>query len=79
MRHQSYILHVHNVTPQKKDASNLLAIVWSEIAHLTKLNVTVVGWCSETGGDSRAMRLRLAELRPQLVVLDCWAHQVRVP
>jgi hypothetical protein len=57
-------------------ADNLLLIVLGEMVYLTKLRVSVVGWVSDAGGDSRAMRLRLSELMPQLVVLDCWAHQV---
>ncbi|KAG8879540.1 hypothetical protein FRC20_000112 [Serendipita sp. 405] len=78
VRGRPHILHVHNITSQRKDASNLLSIVLSEIAHLSNLGVTIVGWCSDAGGDSRAMRLRLAQLMPQLIVLDCWAHQVNL-
>ncbi len=65
------------MSAEKKSAANLLALVLAAILHLHNSDVTVIGWVSDARGDSRAMRLRLAEHMPQLIVTDCWAHQVR--
>ena len=70
------MLGVHDVSAERKTAANLLKLVLGEIMSLHNMGVLVVGWVSDAGGDSRAMRLRLAESMPSLVVLDCWAHQV---
>jgi hypothetical protein len=75
---KSYPLPVHEVTAELKTANNLLNIVLSDMKKFRELGVDVIGWVSDAGGDSRAMRLRLSEMMPDLVVLDCWAHQVRI-
>jgi hypothetical protein len=75
-RLQSHVVHVHNVSGEKKTADNLLSLVLKAMLHLHNTGVTIVGWVSDAGGDSRAMRLKLSELMPHLIVLDCWAHQV---
>ncbi len=73
---QAHLLHVHNVTSERKSAANLLDIMLRDILHLHERNVLIIGCCSDAGGDSRAMRARLSALMPQLVVVDCYAHQV---
>lgn len=64
---------------ERKTADNLLKLVLDEIKYAqNELKVEIVAWCSDAGGDSRAMRERLYRLKPWLVSIDCWGHQVRI-
>lgn len=74
---QTYTVRVHDLSAQHKTAENHLKLVLSDIDKTEKEhNVRVIAWVSDAGGDSRAMRVRLHRLRPQILVFDCWAHQV---
>jgi len=42
------------------------------------LGLKLIGWVSDAGGDSRAARLRFQAAYPWLLVVDCFAHQVRI-
>lgn len=67
----------HDLTAERKTAINYLKITRELIAHLTiVLGLVVIGWCTDAGGEARAMRRRLVSIMPHLIVLDCWAHQV---
>lgn len=75
---QAHITHLHNVSASRKTAEHLLSIVLEEIKYTEDiLGSNVVAWCSDASGESRAMRHRLYALMPQLITLDCYAHQVR--
>ncbi|KAH7917097.1 hypothetical protein BV22DRAFT_1026973 [Leucogyrophana mollusca] len=72
-----YLIHTHDVTGDHKTAANLLALVEADIKHCKEvLGVDIITWCSDAGGDSRAIRQQLYKKMPELVQLDCWAHQV---
>jgi len=72
-----YTLHVNDVTAQKKDADTLLNIVLAEIDYCNeKLQVETIGWCSDVGGDSKSMQVKLHNQWEWLITVDCWTHQV---
>jgi hypothetical protein len=49
-------LRVHDITAAKKDAENVLKLVLDEIDYCNKeLDVVVIGWCLDSGGDSKSM------------------------
>ncbi|KZV65826.1 hypothetical protein PENSPDRAFT_756143 [Peniophora sp. CONT] len=74
-----YLLNTHDISPEKKDAINLLKIVLAEIIYYTdELHLIVVGWCTDASGESAKMRKLLVRVCPWLIVLDCWAHQVNL-
>jgi hypothetical protein len=74
---QTYTLRVHDITADKKNADNLLKIVLGEIDYCNdELEVEIIGWCSDAGGDSKSMRVKLHDLHEWLITLDCWTHQV---
>ena len=49
-------------------------IKWSE----NKYNLSIIGVCSDNGGDARKMQRLLLELMPWLIVVLCWAHQINL-
>lgn len=74
---QAYTIKVVDISALPKTAENHLKVVKSVIEFCeSNLNVKIIGWVSDAGGDSRAMRVRLGKERPDLILLDCWAHQV---
>ncbi len=74
---KEYPFNVHNVTAEKKTSKNLLDVVKPDITTITTVyGVKLVGWCCDSGGDSRGLRRLLLAEMPWLVVLECWAHQV---
>jgi len=61
----------------KEDADTLLNIVLAEIDYCNeKLQVGRIGWCSDVGGDSKGMWVKLHNQREWLITVDCWTHQV---
>lgn len=42
------------------------------------LGLCYIALCSDAGGDAASMRRKAARQLPWLIVLDCWAHQVRL-
>ncbi|CAE6454793.1 unnamed protein product [Rhizoctonia solani] len=77
--YKTYTVRVHDLSAQHKTAENHLKLVLSDIDKTEKEhNVRVIAWVSDAGGDSRAMRVRLHRLRPQILVFDCWAHQINL-
>ncbi|KAG9080203.1 hypothetical protein FRC06_006949 [Ceratobasidium sp. 370] len=77
--YQAHITHIQDVSADRKIAENLLQIVLEEIKYLEEeLGVALVAWCSDASGESRAMRQHLFDLRPHLITLDCYSHQINL-
>ncbi|KAF8703671.1 hypothetical protein RHS03_06185, partial [Rhizoctonia solani] len=77
--YEAHITNIHNVSAQRKTAQNLLELVRGEIEYCEKeLGVKVIAWCTDASGESRAMRNRLVGHLPQLIMLDCYAHQINL-
>ncbi|KAJ7833835.1 hypothetical protein B0H14DRAFT_2166575, partial [Mycena olivaceomarginata] len=72
-----YIIAAHDVSPEKKSADNLLAIVLAGIDYCEKeFGIIFVGYCTDDGGDAMGMRTRLEQRIPKFLVTSCWGHQV---
>jgi epoxyqueuosine reductase QueG len=55
-----------------------LKIVKAEIKYSAEdLGVDVIGWCTDDGGDARAMRKKLHAEAEWIITVACWTHQVR--
>ncbi|CAE6453995.1 unnamed protein product [Rhizoctonia solani] len=77
--YKAYTVKVVDISALPKTAENHLNVVRSMIEFCeSKLSVEIIGWVSDAGGDSRAMRMRLGKERPDLILLDCWAHQIEL-
>ncbi|THH15178.1 hypothetical protein EUX98_g9503 [Antrodiella citrinella] len=77
--YEPYLIDTHDVSAERKTADNLLNIVIMNIMYaMMTLEVTVIAWCSDAGGDSASMRRKLVQRYPWLIVLDCWAHQIHL-
>ncbi|QRW23050.1 hypothetical protein RhiXN_08086 [Rhizoctonia solani] len=77
--YKTYTVCVHNLSAQHKTAKNHLKLVLSDIYKTKKEhNVCVIAWVSDAGGNSQAMQVQLHCLRPQILVFDCWAHQINL-
>ncbi|KAF8750324.1 hypothetical protein RHS01_09373 [Rhizoctonia solani] len=77
--YEAHITNIHNVSAQRKTAQKLLELVRGEIEYCEKeLGVKVIAWCTDASGESRAMRNRLVGHLPQLIMLDCYAHQINL-
>lgn len=54
-----------------------MKIVVGEIDYCAEeLDVEIIGWCSDGGGDSKSMRVKLHDEREWMINPDCWTHQV---
>jgi hypothetical protein len=74
---EAYTVRITDISTVRKTADNHLQIVKSVINYCEKeLDTKIIGWVSDAGGDSRAMRVRLFKEQPNLLLFDCWAHQV---
>ncbi|QRV77917.1 hypothetical protein RhiJN_05932 [Ceratobasidium sp. AG-Ba] len=77
--YESHTVKVVDTSALPKTANNHLEVVKSVIRFCEdNLHVKIIGWVSDAGGDSRAMRVRLVKERPELIQLDCWAHQLNL-
>ena len=77
---QVCITHVHNTSSECKTADKLLALIKEEKTYIEdKLNLKLIGWVLDASGESRAACIRLQEQFPQLIVADCYVHQVYFP
>lgn len=74
---KAYTVDIKDISALRKTAENHLKVVKEAIAYCEeKLETKIIGWVSDAGGESRAMRVRLFKERPDLILLDCYAHQV---
>ncbi|QRV73696.1 hAT family dimerization protein [Ceratobasidium sp. AG-Ba] len=75
----AYTIGVEDISALPKTADNHLKVVKQAIKRCEEdLGMKVVGWVSDAGGDSRGMRIRLGKERPELLLFDCWAHQIQL-
>ncbi|TFY66832.1 hypothetical protein EVG20_g4259 [Dentipellis fragilis] len=75
----TYLIHTFRITKERKTAENLLAIVLEQIKFYTQvLGVVVIAWCTDASGEAAKMRRLLVQCMPELVVVDCWAHQMNL-
>ncbi|KAH7917237.1 hypothetical protein BV22DRAFT_1108604 [Leucogyrophana mollusca] len=57
VEYSPYLLNTYDMSALPKTADELLKIVISKIKYATEvLNVTVVAWCTDAGGDAAKMR-----------------------
>ncbi|KAI0771477.1 ribonuclease H-like domain-containing protein [Trametes elegans] len=74
-----WLLNVFNISAAAKTAQNLLEIVVAEIKYCMEyLSTVVVGYCTDAGGDTKAMRELLRQQFPWIITVDCWAHQMNL-
>ncbi|KIK13783.1 hypothetical protein PISMIDRAFT_118201 [Pisolithus microcarpus 441] len=79
VEYSPYLLNTTDISALPKITEQLLKIVMTEIAYATNtLKVKLIAWCSDVGGDSANMRHLLVQKLPNLIVVDCWAHQVNL-
>ncbi|KAM5531549.1 hypothetical protein V8D89_014769 [Ganoderma adspersum] len=75
--YEGHILHAHDISSLLKTAETLLAIVKAEIEFYKHiLDLIIVAWCTDGGGDCAKMRQLLQMKYPHLATPHCWAHQV---
>ena len=74
---QLHLTHVYDTSAERKTAENLLGLMLKEKAYIeSELGQRLIGWVSDASGESRAARKQLQNRFPQLLVVDCYAHQV---
>lgn len=72
-------MQVNDTTTERKTAENLLTLMIDVIEKLKiDWNVTVIAFTTDASGESRKARRLLAEKFPQIVVPDCYAHQINL-
>ena len=70
---------MHDTSAERKTAENLLQLMIQEKDYIeTELDLKLIGWVSDAGGDSRAVRTWFLGMFPWLLVVDCFAHQVSI-
>ncbi|KAF8985488.1 hypothetical protein BDQ17DRAFT_1260183 [Cyathus striatus] len=80
VKYQPYLIGTTNVSAQAKNAENLLEIVKDDIKYCVDiLGIKLVGWCTDSSGESLKMRRLLVSSNSWMVVVECWAHQVLLP
>ncbi|KAJ8584681.1 hypothetical protein M405DRAFT_746608 [Rhizopogon salebrosus TDB-379] len=78
VEYEPYILNTIDVSALPKTATELLKLVFGEIKYMTEtLKIKVTAWCTDASGESASMRRLLIQKMPSIIVVDCWAHQVR--
>ncbi len=69
----------HDVSADAKSGEALLKLVTEDLQWIENTyEVTIIGVCTDNGGDARKMRRLLLNLMPWLIVLVCWAHQINL-
>ena len=69
----------HDVSADAKCGDALLKLVTDDLEWIENTyGVSIIGVCTDNGGDARKMRHLLHVLMPWLIVLVCWAHQINL-
>ncbi|KAF8989433.1 hypothetical protein BDQ17DRAFT_1470270, partial [Cyathus striatus] len=77
VEYQPYLIGTTNVSAQAKTAENLLEIVKADIKYCVDvLGINLIGWCTDSSGESSKMRRLLRSTNNWMIVVECWAHQV---
>ena len=67
------------MSANRKTANNLLGLIEEQRLKIEwELELHLIGWVSDAGGDSRAARHRFGWAHPELLIADCFAHQVSI-
>jgi len=73
-----YTVRVHDATGERKTAENLLAEIENVLAIVTgEWGTIVVALVTDASGEARKARRLFAAKYPDIIVLDCYSHQVR--
>ncbi|KAI0049656.1 hypothetical protein FA95DRAFT_1488644, partial [Auriscalpium vulgare] len=76
---ECHTVQLVDASAERKTAENLLGHMKSSIYIMeTEFGVFVVAFCSDASGESRKARVILGKERPDLVLPDCYAHQVNL-
>ncbi|KAI9450427.1 hypothetical protein BJY52DRAFT_1100490, partial [Lactarius psammicola] len=71
-----YLMRTHDVSAQPKTGEALLQLVIEDIKWSEEMyGLTIIGVCSDDGGDAHKMWRLLLVSMPWLIVVLCWAHQ----
>ncbi|KAI0766560.1 hypothetical protein BD413DRAFT_480838, partial [Trametes elegans] len=74
-----WLLNMFNISVAAKTTQKLLEIVIAEIKYYIEyLSMVVVGYCTDAGGDAKAMHKLLCQQFPWIITVDCWAYQVHI-
>jgi hypothetical protein len=69
----------HDISAEAKSGEALLKLVTEDIQWIEDTyKVSVIGICTDNGGDTRKMRQLLFDLMSWLIILVCWAHQINL-
>ncbi|KAI0069449.1 hypothetical protein K474DRAFT_1182193 [Panus rudis PR-1116 ss-1] len=70
---------LHDASSERKDANKLLEHMLQALETMERDHkVTVIGFTTDSSGESLKARKLLKQLRPDLIVLPCYAHQVNL-
>ena len=69
----------HDISADAKNGDSLLKLVTEDLQWIENTyKVSIIGVCTDNGGDARKMRCLLLGLMPWLIVIVCWAHQINL-
>ncbi|KAF8689801.1 hypothetical protein RHS03_09018, partial [Rhizoctonia solani] len=75
----AYTVGIKDILALPKTAENHLKVVKEAIKQCKEdLGMNIVGWVSDAGGNLRGMRICLGKEHPELLLFDCWAHQIQL-
>ncbi|KAH9055820.1 hypothetical protein EDB83DRAFT_2209343, partial [Lactarius deliciosus] len=76
---EPYLMRTHDVSTQPKTGEALLELVVEDIKWSEEMyGLTIIGVCSDDGGDARKMWRLLLVLMPWLIIVLCWVHQINL-
>lgn len=76
---QVYTLGVVDISAERKTAENLKVHMKDKFLELEKAGAVPVGGCTDGSGECKKAKRLLARERPELVLPDCYSHQVTKP
>jgi len=72
-------MHTHDVLAEAKSGEALLKLVTEDIQWIEDMyKLSVIGVCTDNGGNAWKMCWLLFNLMSWLIVLVCWAHQINL-
>ncbi|KAI0075641.1 hypothetical protein K474DRAFT_1599419 [Panus rudis PR-1116 ss-1] len=74
---ESHIVTLHDASDERKTADILYDLMLKSIEKMEQeYKVNVIGYTTDSSGESKKARKMLARLRPDLIILPCHSHQV---
>ena len=73
------MINTHDMTKEPKMSDRMFELMKEDKKLMEeKYNITVAGWCTDEGPDTKKGKWCMAETFIWMIILVCWVHQINL-